>query len=244
LFAGPPESTRDIIVAASKALAKGDWKRCETLLLGLPVWNLLPKTDQVKAMLRGRIQEEGLRTFFFTYGTHYDSLSLDHLSQMFELDKTAVHQIISKMIINEELHGSWDQPSGSIIMHRVEPSRLQYLALQFADKASQFVENNERLLDVRTGSYGYTKGEGQKQQGQQGQQQTQRKGNNCKRSLFLIYRRSKGPTKQVNSSPRPVSIPISKPTKRTEIPKKRSTIFRPTQKANTEPSKPRTATAK
>ncbi len=53
LFTGPPESTRDVIVSAARSLAKGEWKKCEQLLLSLPVWNLLPKTDQVKAMLRG-----------------------------------------------------------------------------------------------------------------------------------------------------------------------------------------------
>ena len=29
------------------------------------------------------------------------------------------------------------------------------MTLQFAEKAAQFVENNERLLDTRTGGYGY-----------------------------------------------------------------------------------------
>ncbi len=58
------------------------------------------------------------------------------------------------MMLNKELMGSWDQPTGAIIMHRAEPSRLQYLALQFAEKASILVENNERLLDAaKPGGY-------------------------------------------------------------------------------------------
>ncbi len=60
-------------------------------------------------------------------------------------------------------------------MHKVEPTRLQYLSLQFADKVAQFVENNERLLDTRTGGYGY-KADQQKQQKDQGSQQRQQKG--------------------------------------------------------------------
>jgi len=49
-------------------------------------------------------------------------------------------------------------------MHRVEPTKLQYLALQFAEKAAIFVENNERLLESRTGGgeggyRGYNKNE-------------------------------------------------------------------------------------
>eukprot|EP00953_Heterococcus_sp_UTEX-ZZ885_P018459 10310-Heterococcus_DN1.PRE.1 len=110
------------------------------------------------------------------------------------------HSIISKMMINQELCGSWDQPTETIVLQKVEPSRLQMLALQFANKlehafdvmcvlssvvltviavlvgddykltryhllaattipttlqASSLVESNERLLDARTGNYGY-----------------------------------------------------------------------------------------
>jgi len=155
VFAGPPENTRDVIIAASKSLAKGEWKRCEELLLALPIWSLVHNSDQVKAMLRRKIQEEGLRTYLFTYSSYYDSMSLEQLSQMFELPKNSIHSIVSKMMISEELHASWDQPTGSVVMHKVEPSRLQYLSMQFAERAAQAVENNERMLDSRTGGYGY-----------------------------------------------------------------------------------------
>ena len=61
----------------------------------------------------------------------------------------SVHALVSKMIINEELMASLDQPTQCIIMHRSEPSRLQSIALQLSDKVSQLVENNERLLEQR-----------------------------------------------------------------------------------------------
>ena len=68
---------------------------------------------------------------------------------MFELEVNSVHALVSKMIINEELMASMDQPSQCIVMHRSEPSRLQSIALQLSDKVSQLVENNERLLEQR-----------------------------------------------------------------------------------------------
>jgi len=155
VFTGPPENTREFVVTAAKALQKGDWKRCEELLLNLPVWDLLSGVDQVKAMLRGKIQEAGLRTYLFTYSKYYDSLNLDSLCHMFDLTRANAHSLVCKMMFNDELHASWDQPTGAIIMHNVEPSRLQYLALQFAEKVGTSVENNERILDVRTGAYGF-----------------------------------------------------------------------------------------
>lgn len=67
----------------------------------------------------------------------------------------------------------------------MDPTRLQYLSQQFADKAAQFVENNERLLDTRTGGYGYKYDQKQQKDGQNqpyrqftqqgGNQQNQRK---------------------------------------------------------------------
>lgn len=56
-FTGPPESTRDTCVVAARALTKGNWKRTEELLFGLPAWSLLQNSEQVKAMLKKKIQE-------------------------------------------------------------------------------------------------------------------------------------------------------------------------------------------
>ena len=68
---------------------------------------------------------------------------------MFELDRSVVHSIISKMIINEELMASLDEPSHTVVMHRTEPSRLQSLALQLTEKAAGFLDSNERILEAK-----------------------------------------------------------------------------------------------
>jgi len=67
------------------------------------VWDLFYNANDVRDMIKQKIQEESLRTYLFSYSGVYDSLSLDILSSMFELDKPVVHSIVSKMIINEEL---------------------------------------------------------------------------------------------------------------------------------------------
>jgi hypothetical protein len=55
------------------------------------------------------------------------------------------------MMIAEELQGSWDQPTRTVVMHNMDASRLQELAVQFADKAMLLVDLNERALAYRTG---------------------------------------------------------------------------------------------
>lgn len=47
------------------------------------------------------------------------------------------------------LQASLDEPTSCLVMHRTEPSSLQSLSLQLADKLYNLVENNERILDQK-----------------------------------------------------------------------------------------------
>ncbi|KAI8093474.1 eukaryotic translation initiation factor 3 subunit 8 N-terminus-domain-containing protein [Halteromyces radiatus] len=144
-FAGPPENTRDHIMSAAKALASGEWERARDYILAIKVWDLLPDTESIKAMLVRKIQEEGLRTFLFTYASYYSTLGMAQLSSMFDLPTQTIASIIAKLIWNEELAASLDQVSQCVVLHQVELSRLQELALQFSEKAANLVDQNERL---------------------------------------------------------------------------------------------------
>uniref|UniRef100_A0A0N5ALS2 Eukaryotic translation initiation factor 3 subunit C n=1 Tax=Syphacia muris TaxID=451379 RepID=A0A0N5ALS2_9BILA len=152
---GPPENTREHVVAASRAMLSGDWKKCRDCIVNdkmkAKVWNLFRNSEKVQEMVIRRIQEETLHTYLLMYSTVYTTVSLNMLSELFELEKRTVHSIISKMIISEELSATLDEPSECLIMHRVEPSRLQLLALHLTDKMTQLADNNEQILEPRGG---------------------------------------------------------------------------------------------
>ncbi|OAA51533.1 eukaryotic translation initiation factor 3 [Metarhizium rileyi] len=151
IFTGPPENTRDHVMQASKALAAGEWKKSTTFIHSIKIWELMPNSEDIKAMLSKQIQEEGLRTYLFTYAPFYDTLALDTVSAMFELESAKVAAIVSKMISHEELAASLDQVTNNVIFRKgVELSRLQSLALTLSDKASALIETNERTLEQRT----------------------------------------------------------------------------------------------
>ena len=104
---GPPENMREHVVAASRAMRNGDWRSCLNYLINekmnAKVWDLIPKSNNVKTMLIDKVKEETLRTYLFKYSSVYESIGIESLAEMFDLPRTHVYSSISKMIINEEL---------------------------------------------------------------------------------------------------------------------------------------------
>lgn len=159
---GPPESMREHVVAAAKAMRCGNWLACSQFIvnkkMNTKVWDLFYEADRVREMLTKFIKEESLRTYLFTYSNVYSSISMPSLASMFDLPLPKVHSVISKMIINEELMASLDDPTDTVVMHRSEPSRLQALSMQLADKVTNLVDANERIFEVKQGTNFYQRG--------------------------------------------------------------------------------------
>lgn len=151
VFTGPAENTRDGVIMSAKFLAAGDWKKAAEMLNSIKIWDLMPQPEKIKEMLSQQVQEEGLRTYLFTYAPFYDSLSISTLSTMFELPEKKIAAIISRMISHEELGAALDQVNDAIIFRKgVELSRLQSQIVTLADKSMNLLEANEKTLEQRT----------------------------------------------------------------------------------------------
>lgn len=152
-FPGPPENTRDFVMAATRCLMRGDWSGAYNHICGIRSWKALTASTRTdtQAKLKELLKVEALRTFALSYSSYFESMSTDQLSNLFGLTPAKVHSVLSKMIINTEMRASWDQPTASIVMRRTEPSRLQSLALQLSSKVSNMTENNEKLMDAKNG---------------------------------------------------------------------------------------------
>ncbi|KAK6937433.1 Proteasome component (PCI) domain [Dillenia turbinata] len=91
---------RDHVIAASRALGRGAFEKAFEVIKSLDAWKFLGYRDEVLEMLRTKIKEESLRTYLFTYTASYNSLSMEQLTNMFELSESRIHSILSKMMIN------------------------------------------------------------------------------------------------------------------------------------------------
>ena len=154
-YKGPPESNKDFIVAAARALQKGDWQKAYNQVSGLRIWELVVDSERVKKVMEEKFKQVGLVAYLLTYSPYYDSISLSLLSEMFCLSPQKIQSTVAALILNKQLAASWDQPSKVLAIHHTEPTKLQYNCSQLTDRLAYLVENNERLLDFKTGAYGY-----------------------------------------------------------------------------------------
>lgn len=154
---GPPESMREHVVAAAKAMRCGNWSACANFIvnkrMNAKVWDLFHEPDTVRAMITRFIKENSLSTYLFTYSNVYSSISIPQLATMFDLTKDKVHSLISKMIISEELMASLDDPTETVVLHRSEPSRLQTLSMQLADKVTSLTDANVKIYEMKQGNF-------------------------------------------------------------------------------------------
>ena len=73
-----------------QALLKGNWRKAYDYLASVSSWGLLPNKTEVLDMLKGKLQECGLRTYLLSYGAFYRSLSQQQLCEMFDLPEKQV----------------------------------------------------------------------------------------------------------------------------------------------------------
>jgi translation initiation factor 3 subunit C len=146
LFNGPPENTRDHVIAATKALASGDWRTCHRLMLTSRLWNLFPNPPAIHRMLHLKIREAGFCTLLLAFGPNYKSLELAYLSTLFEIPSGKLEKIIERLVGE---HGLPVTVADGFIAwsQEVEVSPIQELVMQIKDKAQLIAERNDESLD-------------------------------------------------------------------------------------------------
>lgn len=149
LFNGPPENTRELIVAASKALANGDWRECEKCIMSISLWDTLTNPTALRALLRHKIRESALYAFIYSVGNCYSTLSMEVLARDFDLPLSLVVRIVTKLITD---HGVPAQlsPANDQLLWNTESdlTPTQEAILTLKDKVNYLRERNEETADL------------------------------------------------------------------------------------------------
>jgi translation initiation factor 3 subunit C len=146
-FAGPPEATRECVLAAARHLASGDWTTAEENVLRIDALDLVPPpSEKWKEALRTELQRAALIAYVRAYSLVYRSMALDSLATRFSLPTSEVYTTLSKLIMNGDLAASW---ADNVLLFLAErPSKLHSVAMTVADRIAALVDVNEREFDA------------------------------------------------------------------------------------------------
>ncbi|KNE63201.1 hypothetical protein AMAG_08351 [Allomyces macrogynus ATCC 38327] len=149
LFQGPPENTRDHIMAAARVMFTGEWKQAYAYLTAVRVWSYLPDAQGVKAMLRTKVQEAALATWVHQTATQATSLSVPHLAATFELPEARVTALVTQMIAGGDLAGAKLDGVNGIVLVTPPLTKVQWLSHALTDKLLHMADNQDKILDAR-----------------------------------------------------------------------------------------------
>ncbi|CCC69809.1 hypothetical protein NCAS_0D02280 [Naumovozyma castellii] len=130
-FQGPPETLRDFVLFAAKAMQKGDWNKSIEYLKKIQSWNLLPNSATVMENLTERVQVESLKTYFFTYKRFYASFSVKKLSELFSLPEAKIITILESVISQYDIAAKFNEENTILIVEKGdEITKLEEIALK------------------------------------------------------------------------------------------------------------------
>ncbi|CCD26826.1 translation initiation factor eIF3 core subunit c NDAI_0I02580 [Naumovozyma dairenensis CBS 421] len=130
-FQGPPETSRDYILFAAKAMQKGDWQKSVAYLKDIKAWNLLPNVDTVLENLTERVQVESLKTYFFTYKRFYSSFSVKKLADLFNLPEDKIIMVLDTTISNLDINAKFNEDKTILVIEKGdEITKLEEVALK------------------------------------------------------------------------------------------------------------------
>eukprot|EP01017_Pseudomicrothorax_dubius_P050252 TRINITY_DN947_c0_g1_i6.p1 TRINITY_DN947_c0_g1~~TRINITY_DN947_c0_g1_i6.p1 ORF type:complete len:326 (+),score=92.42 TRINITY_DN947_c0_g1_i6:325-1302(+) len=163
-FISSPEQSRDYIYAAYKELVKGRWRTVYATLLQINLWKTISNPEKVKKVLLSRVKESACRCFIINYGIALDTVDFDYLTRTLEFTPEELRSLISRIALFENQNVSLTEEPAGISIQKKEGSTLQRLAFTLSEKATQLVHHNEKLLDSKVGSYGFSEKELQETQ--------------------------------------------------------------------------------
>jgi translation initiation factor 3 subunit C len=149
LFNGPPENTREYVVAAAKALANGNWRECERHMMTVTIWEQLPNPEAIRMMLKHKIRESGLYSFMYSTGSCYSSLSIERLAKDYDLPMSLVVRIVSRLIGDFGVPASISADKNLIMWAPdCDLTPAQEAIMHLTDKISALEERNNETAEL------------------------------------------------------------------------------------------------
>jgi hypothetical protein len=136
LYSGPPESAKDAIVLAGKAILNDNIDKAIGLIDTMKIWEVMPAS---KDKIIGLVRVAALETYLLNNLASHKSFDLSELVRDFGLTPAKVHACVCRLIMSGQIQGKIQ--SGLLVLTVGTQSKVQTYT-------QALTENVERLASV------------------------------------------------------------------------------------------------
>lgn len=139
-----PENIRDVVMLAARHMYDCDWQLCVDTLMAADIWRHFgDQTEQIRALVKAKVQEETLRTYLLSSVGAYSTISVAVMAEMFSMDGGKVYELIARMLVTDDrFNGTLDFDSKTVRLDDAEAnvSSVEMKAWQYADTLGYFYQ--------------------------------------------------------------------------------------------------------
>jgi len=153
-----PQTSRDKIVEAARALHKSDWSAAFKRISTISMFARLEEFQrgELKEQLSSAFKDAALKIFVSESESQYESFSITNVCKQFEITKETLIKQVSKLIVKGTIAGRIDLASNAVIFNKQSQSALSsdnraemnYLQSVNLDKIRQLVDSNDRCMEL------------------------------------------------------------------------------------------------
>lgn len=148
MYTGPPESARDSVVLAGKAILNDDVEKAVTLIDSMRIWDSIPDS---KGKIIGLVRAAALETYLLNNVASHKSFNLGELVQSFGLTNNEVHSSVCRLIMSGQIGGKIKE--GLLILTNGAQSKMQTSTNELVTQTDKFEKVCREVSDFKsTGS--------------------------------------------------------------------------------------------
>jgi hypothetical protein len=140
MYSGPPESAKDSIVLAGKAILNDDIEKAIGFIDNMKIWEVMPNS---KDMILSLVRVAALETYLLNSLASHRSFNLTELTSIFGLTSAKVHACVCRLIVSGQIQGRIQ--NGLLVLTVGSQSKMQTYT-------QALTEQVERLTSVSSGT--------------------------------------------------------------------------------------------
>ena len=148
MYTGPPESARDSVVLAGKAILNDDVTKAVGLIESMRIWDSIPAS---KSKIIALVRTAALETYLLNNVASHKSFNLVELTKSFGLKSDEVHACVCRLIMSGQLGGKIKE--GLLVLTVGAQSKIQTSTSGLVEQTDKFEKVCREVSDIQsTGS--------------------------------------------------------------------------------------------